>query len=51
MRKIIPRYPNQDKIVMGVTDENGAFYKGILVGAGGLIAFGLFLNTVYKSNK
>jgi hypothetical protein len=51
MRKILPRYPNQDKIVLGVTDENGAFYKGVLVGAGGLIAFGLFLNSVYGMRK
>jgi len=49
MRKIIPRYPSQDKVILGVTDENGAFYKGILVGAGGLIAFGLFLNAMHKS--
>ena len=45
-RKITPRYPNQDKVILGVTDENGAFYKGILLGAGGLIAFGFFLNSV-----
>lgn len=45
-RQILPRYPNQEKVVLGVTDENGAFYKGILVGAGGLIALGMFLATV-----